>query len=169
MAVPTNTLQTFAMANIREELSDVITMIDPTEVPFYSMCKKGTAKSRTPEWQNDGLAAPDPTNATIEGDAATNDALTGPSRLKNVVQLFDKVIEVSSTAQAVDNAGMGNPKAYQMMKKAKELKRDMEARFAGNFSSVIGAAGTAGQAAGAEAHIKTNVSARSADTTAAVA
>jgi Family of unknown function (DUF5309) len=157
MAVPANTVQTFAMNNIREDLSDVISLIDPTEVPFYSMCKKGTAKNRTPEWQNDSLAQPDPTNANIEGDDAVNDTNTQPVRLLNVVQLFDKVVQVSSTAQAVETAGIENPRAYHMMKKGKELKRDMEARFSGNFASVLGAAGTAGLSAGAEAMIKTNV------------
>ena len=34
MAVAANTLQTFAMSNIKEDLSDIITMTDPTEVPF---------------------------------------------------------------------------------------------------------------------------------------
>jgi hypothetical protein len=156
MAVPANTLQTFAMSNIKEDLSDIITLTDPTEVPFYSMCAKGTAKSRTPETQVDSLELPNPDNANIEGDDAVNDALTGPVRLLNVVQLFDKVVQVSSTAQSVDNAGMGNPKSYQMLKKGKEMKRDMEARFTGNFPSVTGTAAIAGKAAGAEAMIKTN-------------
>lgn len=158
MAVAANTVQTFAMIGIREDLSDVITMTDPTEVPFYSGCKKKTAKNRTPEWQVDALAAPDPDNANVEGDEATNDSTVQPERRKNVVQLFDKVVEVSSTARAVETAGRGDELAYQVIKKGKELKRDFEARFTGNFASVLGAAGTAGKAAGAEAHIKTNVS-----------
>lgn len=157
MAVAANTVQTFAMVGIREDLSDVITMTDPTEVPFYSGIKKKSAKNRTPEWQVDSLAAPNPANMAIEGDVVANDATTQPVRRKNVVQLFDKVVEVSSTAQAVQTAGMADELAYQVLKKGKELKRDMEARFTGNYASVLGAAGTAGQAAGAEAHIVTNV------------
>lgn len=156
MAVPANTLQTFAMSNIKEDLSDIITMTDPTEVPFYSLCKKGTAKSRTPENLIDSLDAPNPNNKNIEGDAATNDGLTGPTRFKNVVQLFDKVIEVSSTSRAVDTAGMKDPLSYQKIKKGKEMKRDIEARATGNYASVLGAAGTAGEMAGFEAYIKTN-------------
>lgn len=158
MTVPAQTVQTFAMVGIREDLSDTITMIDPTEVPFYSGISKSSAKNRTPEWQNDALAAPNPANMTIEGDEATNDAGTQPVRLRNIVQLFDKVVEVSSTAQAVEAAGRENELAYQLLKRGKELKRDFEARCTGNYSSVVGNASAAGQMAGAEAYIKTNVS-----------
>jgi len=158
MTVASNTVQTFAMVGIREDLSDTITMIDPTEVPFYSGISKKSAKNRTPEWQTDSLAAPDPANMNIEGDTAANDAGTQPVRLKNVVQLFDKVVEVSSTAQAVEAAGREDELAYQVLKRGKEIKRDFEARATGNYASVLGAAGTAGQMGGAEAYIKTNVS-----------
>lgn len=158
MSVPASTVQTFAMVGIREDLSDVITMTDPTEVPFYSGVSKGSAKNRTPEWLIDSLTAPDPANAVIEGADVANDAGTQPVRIKNVVQLFDKVIGVSSTARAVEAAGRADELAYQVVKRGKELKRDMEARFTGNFASVLGAAGTAGQAAGAEAYLTSNVS-----------
>ena len=47
MAIVTGTVQTFAMVGIREDLSDVITNIAPMETPFFSMCRKGTAKNRT--------------------------------------------------------------------------------------------------------------------------
>lgn len=158
MAVASNTVQTFAMVGIKEDLADAITLTDPVECPFYSGISKGTAKSRTPEWQIDSLAAPDPTNAAVEGDVVANDAGTQPVRIKNIVQLFDKVVEVSSTAQAVETAGRDNELAYQLVKRGKEMKRDMEARFTGNFASVLGNASTAGQCAGAEAYMTTNVS-----------
>lgn len=158
MAVAANTVQTFAMVGIREDLSDVIALTDPTEVPCYSAIKKGTAESRTPETMVDSLTAPDPQNKAIEGDTVSNDAGTQPVRVKNVCQLMDKVVEVSSTAQAVKTAGRANELNYQLVKKGKELKRDIEARMTGNFASVLGAAGTAGEMGGMEAIIKTNVS-----------
>lgn len=158
MAVAANTLQTFATNNQKQDLSDIIGMTDPTEVPFYSGCKKGTARSRAPEKQIDSLDAPNPNNKTIEGDAATNDALTGPTSYKNIMQLFDKVVEVSSSAQAVELVGMKNPRHYHIIKKGKELKRDIETRATGNFASVVGAAATPGEMAGAEAYLTSNVS-----------
>ena len=158
MTVPTNTVQTFAMVGIREDLADTITNIAPMDVPFYSMIKKGTTKSRTPEWEKDTLANPDPTNAVVEGDDVAADAGSQPTRLKNIVQLFDKVVSVSDTAQAVDSAGQKDELAYQVAKKGKELKRDIEMRITGNYTSVLGNASTAGQLAGAEGWFTTNVS-----------
>lgn len=157
MAVPSNTVQTFAMVGVREELSDVITNISPMEVPFYSMARKGKTKSRSPEWQKDALAAADPTNAVIEGDDVTADAAGQPTRLKNYVQLMDKVVSVSTSGQAVETAGRSNELKYQVAKKGKELKRDIEARLTGNYASVVGNASTAGKCAGIEAWIETNV------------
>lgn len=156
MAVPTNAQQTFQQIGIREDLHDVITNLAPTETPFFSMIRKGKAKNRSPEWLEDTLATVDPTNANVEGDDAANDAALAPTRMKNYVQLFDKVVQVSSTAQVVDTAGRTNELNYQLAKRGKEIKRDMEARFCGNYASVAGNASTAGQCAGFEAFITTN-------------
>lgn len=157
MAVQANVLQTFSTIGIREDLSDVITNIMPLETPIYSMAKKRTTGSRTPEWQRDIDADPDPTNANVEGDDIGNDATVQPQRLKNIVQLFDKVVQISTTTLAVRTAGRSNEMKFQMAKKGRELKRDIEARVNGNYASVIGNSSTAGQMAGVEAYITTNV------------
>jgi len=159
MAILTNTLQTFQQTGIREQLSDVIFNIAPTEVPFTSMCRKGKASTRTPEWLRDTLRNPSPTNATIEGDDAPTGASLGqPDRLKNVVQLFAETVVVSDTAIAVNAAGRANELKYQVAKSAKALKRDMEMRFCGNYASVLGNTSTAGQLGGVESWITTNAS-----------
>lgn len=159
MAVPTGTTQTFQMVGIREALSDAITNIASTQTPFYSkFCKKGKTQSRTPEWQTDTLAAADGDNKNVEGDDATNDAAVATVKPKNVVQLMDKTIQVSSTARAVNTAGRKDELAYQTMKRGKELKRDMEARLTGNYASVVGTASVAGECGGLEAFLETNTS-----------
>jgi hypothetical protein len=159
MAILTNTLQTFQQVGIREQLSDVIFNIAPTEVPFTSMARKGKASTRTPEWLRDTLRNPNPGNAVIEGnDSPTAASLGQPDRLKNVVQLFDETVVVSDTAIAVNTAGRANELKYQVAKSAKSLKRDMEMRLTSNYASVVGNTSTAGQCAGAEAWITTNTS-----------
>lgn len=158
MTVPSNTVQTFAQVGIRESLSDVIVNIAPTETPFYSMARKGTTKSRTPEWLKDTLRDPSPTNAAVEGDDVEGNAQGQPQRLKNVVQLFDEVVIVSDTARAVDTAGRQDELKYQVAKSGRALKRDVEMRLCGNYASVVGNTSTAGQMAGAEAWLETNVS-----------
>lgn len=156
MAVPTSTTQTYQAVGRREDLTDVIHDISPTEVPFFSAIKKGTASNTFHEWQTDALAAADGSNAVVEGDDPANDAATATVRLGNYTQLSDKVIQVASSQRASTNAGRGDELSYQLQKRSKELKRDIETRITGNYASVAGNASTARQCAGFEAWIQTN-------------
>ena len=156
MAVPTNTVQTFSRTNIREDLTNIISNISPVDTPFISNIGTAKAKQRLHEWQTDTLAAADSDNKTVEGDDATIDTSPASSRRNNYTQLMDKVVSVSSTSRAVDNAGYADELAYQVSKKAKELKRDMEKRACDNKAAVPGGASTAGETAGAVAFIQTN-------------
>lgn len=156
MAVPSSTVQTFAMVGIREDLSDAISNIDPTETPLYSRIKKGKCDNRTPEWLIATRRDANASNAVIEGNDATNSAGRQPTRLKNVVQLFEGTVQVSSTSLAVKTAGRSNEMDYQIALEGEALKRDIESRASGNYASVLGAADTAGQMAGYEAWITTN-------------
>ena len=56
MAVVTNTYTTYAAIGMREDLSDVIDMISPTERPLTAMLKKSKCSARYFEWQTDSLA-----------------------------------------------------------------------------------------------------------------
>lgn len=156
MAVPSDTIQTFSMIGIKEDLSDTISNIDPTETPLYSKFGKGTCKSRTPEWIIDTRRAATAANANVEGDDATNNTPTTPTRVKNVVQLFDGVVQVSSTAEAVDTAGRSSEMAYQIAKEGVAIRMDIETAISGNYASVVGNASTAGRLAGFEAWITSN-------------
>jgi hypothetical protein len=122
------------------------------------MCRKGKTKSRSPEWLKDSLQAASSSNKQVEGYDVTGDTMQQPTRLKNYVQLSEKVVVVTTTAQAVDAAGRSSELKYQVAKSGKELKRDMEASLTSNNASIVGNASTAGQCAGAEAWIETNVS-----------
>ncbi|MGB1317960.1 MAG: DUF5309 domain-containing protein [Flavobacteriales bacterium] len=156
MAVPTNTYQTFQTVGIREDLSDAIFNIAPTETPFTSMIKKGKVKNTFFEWQIDTLAAANADNATVEGDDATTDAAVATTRPGNYVQLMDKVVQVASTNQAVTAAGRKNEMAYQLSKRGKELKRDIESMCLSSNASVAGNASTARKSAGVGAWLETN-------------
>lgn len=156
MTVPTGTYQTFTAVGRREDLTDVIHDISPTDTLFMSNIKKGTADQTKHEWQTDELAAANGDNKVIEGDDATNDTATPTVRLANYTQLMDKTIQVSSTNEAGAKAGRSSEMSYQTTKRIKELKRDMEARLTGNYASAAGAAGTARECAGFEAWIQTN-------------
>ena len=158
MTAPTGTTQTYQQVGIREDLTDMIYDISPTDTPFLSMAGRVSVKQTKHEWQKDSLAAADGTNATIEGDDATNDTASATSRLANYTQLMDKVVEVSSTANAVNTAGRKQELSYQIAKRSKEIKRDMEARLTNNYASVAGNATTARQTGSVESWLETNTS-----------
>lgn len=156
MAVPGNTFQRSNKVAVRESLHDTISNISPTQTPFISNIGSGNANQTYEEWLTDSLAAADANNKVINGDDAGNDALTDAVRLANYTQLMDKVVGISTTTQAVKSAGNQTKMAYQMLKKSKELKRDMEKRACGNFAAVPLADGTPGETAGMVAFIRTN-------------
>lgn len=156
MAQPTNTYATNDMVGIREDLSDVIYDISPTDVPFLSMVPKVTATNTLHEWQTDSLAAASATNAVIEGDDATTDASSPSVRLGNYTQISDKVARVTGTARAVKTAGRADEMDYQMLKRGKELKRDMESSLLASNARVAGNDSTARELAGVPAWINTN-------------
>ena len=143
MAQPTNTFDTYDSVGEREDLSDVIYSISPTDTPFLSSAAKTKATAVLHEWQTDSLAAASTSNAVIEGDEATADSMSATTRLSNSCQIMDKVITISGTQEAVDKAGRASELAYQIAKAAKELKRDMEATLTGNQAEVAGNASTA--------------------------
>jgi hypothetical protein len=143
MAQPTNTFDTYDSVGEREDLSDVIYSISPTDTPFLSSAAKTKATAVLHEWQTDALAAAVTTNAVIEGDEATLDASTATVRLSNSSQIMDKTVVITGTQESVDKAGRASEIAYQIAKKAKELKRDMEATITGSIAEVGGDASTA--------------------------
>jgi len=143
MAQPSNTFDTYDAVGIREDLQDVIYSISPTDTPFMSSAGREAVRNTLHEWQTDSLAAASTSNAVIEGDEATLDASTATSRLSNTTQIMDKTVVITGTQEAVDKAGRASELAYQIAKKSKELKRDMEATLLANQAEVVGDNATA--------------------------
>jgi hypothetical protein len=154
-AVPGGTFQTFQAVGNREDLSDIINDISPTETPFYSKAKKGTASATFHEWQTDALDAA-ATNAAIQGNDAVVNTATPTVRLRNYCQILTKTVSVSGTQDAVNKAGRASELAYQMSKRSKELKRDVEYALVRNQASTSGAAGSGATLAGVESWLATN-------------
>ena len=158
MAMPTNTLATFQAIGNREDLSDMIYRIDPTDTPFLTGIDKTKASAVNHEWQTQALASADGTNAQLEGDDAAADATTVTARKGNLCQISRKVPFVSGTQQAVDHAGRDDEMAYQEMLKGLELKRDMETILLQNQKKVTGDTTTARKTGAILSWIKTNSS-----------
>lgn len=155
MAQPTNTFSSYDAIGNREDLSDIIFDISPTETPVLTAIPKTKATGTKHEWQIDALAAASSTNFVIEGDDATTDASTATTRVYNYRAISDKVARVTGTQRAVNSAGRKDEMAYQMEKRMKELKRDVEKIILENNASVAGNDTTASEVGGLQAWVKT--------------
>lgn len=158
MAQPTNTFSSYDAVGNREDLSDVIHNISPFDTPFMSLARKGKADAAYTEWQTDSLAAVDLNNAVIEGDDASNDAIAPTVRLGNYCQTSDKVAQVTTIQDRVNKAGRKEELAYQVAKRSKELKRDMEAIITGNQAAAAGSDAAARKLRSLESFLASNVS-----------
>lgn len=158
MAQPAGTHSQYDNVGNREDLSDVIANISPMEFPFQTAIGSGKpAKAVRTEWQTDELAAAG-FNVVIEGDDATIDSVTPTVRLSNVCQISDKTVIIAGTLEAIDKAGRDSELAYQVAKKTKELKRDIEFTLCQNQAIQIGNDATARALASFETWIHTNES-----------
>lgn len=117
---------------------------------------KSKAKAVKHEWQLDTLATAVTTNAQLEGDVVAGSTSAVTTRLANFCQISSKDVVVTGTQESVDKAGRNSEIAYQMAKRGKELKRDMESVLTSNQIAVVGATGTARKLRGLEAWLRTN-------------
>lgn len=157
MAQPTaDTFDSYDARGNREHLVDMIYDVSPTETPFMSAIARVSTTSTKHEWQVDALAAA-ATNYVIEGDESTIDASVATTRRYNYCQILDKTAMVTGTQEKVAKAGRSSEMAYQMAKRAKELKRDLELALLDNNAAVAGNASTAREMAGVPSWIITNI------------
>ena len=150
--------KTYDATAIREDLSDVIYDISPTDTPFMSsIAGKGSVSNTLFEWQTEALASAVINNYHVEGADAGTAATTVTARVTNQTQISKKVVEVSGSHEAVNNAGKKSELAHQLAKASKELKRDMEGSLLADNAAAAGNATTARETRGAAHCITTNV------------
>ena len=156
MTLATSAFTSFDAIGNREDLSDIIYNVAPTDTPFITGIPRTDAKAVLHEWQTDTLAAASSTNFVLEGDESTTVATVATSRLSNTCNISDKLPRVSGTQMAVNTAGRKDELAYQIVKVAKELRRDMESILLANNAEVTGNTTTARETGGIGAWIATN-------------
>jgi hypothetical protein len=144
---------------IVEDVSDIIGLISPWDTPLYSAAGKRSAHNTLVEWQEDSLRAPAAAPAT-EGKETVIEDWEPTVMVTNRTQIFEASAQVSGTSQAVDLYGRANEMDWQVMKKGREQRRDVEYAFVGTLQTAVSPSDntTARQLAGAQALI-------SADTT----
>ncbi len=155
MAQPANTHDAYDLGTAREDLADVISNISPTETPFTSNVGRGTSKALLKEWSVDSIAAASD-NKHIDGDDFSGEAINDADKIGNYHQITKKQIVVTRRANKVDKAGQKSALAYQLAKKGKEAKRDVEYSALLRKPAVAGNSTTAPESAGVPAWIRTN-------------
>ncbi len=156
MTMATSAFSTFAAVGNREDITDTIYRIDPTDTPFYSGVEKAKASAVNHEWQTQALRSV-AANAQLEGDDITAVSRTPTVRLGNICQILYTSARVTGTQRVVDHAGRDDEMAYQEMLAGLELKRDIEYNLVGlSTAKVTGATTTARKFASVNAWITTN-------------
>ena len=140
MAATSITSQT----GIRQDLSDLIAVVDAKSCPVISMAKKG-AEPINPltQWQADAFnAATVPAGVLSSSDVSSSDFVDNAANrvlLSARIQKFREVPSVDDLAQHVSEvAGIGKKKemARAVSKSLEQLKRSMEAAFCSDQEGV---------------------------------
>lgn len=141
MAVPTGTTQTYdepiATGGNREDLSDMLWDVSPTETPFLTAVGKGKATATSHDWLTDVLEDV-AVNAAVEGDDAVGVKPASRTRLSNYTQILTKTAVVSGTQEKVlKGGGIKSEMAYQVARRMKAIKRDAEAAMVGAANAKV--------------------------------
>ena len=135
----------------REDVMQNIVDVSVIPLPFLDLIGRETHDNQFYEWLCDRLAAPDVTNAVIDGSDAPAAEGARAIRLGNNSQIFLKAVGVSTRFESSNIAG--NLKlAQNIQKKTQENWRDINARLLYNAPNVAdtGTGGVAGETAGLE-------------------
>ena len=152
------TYQSYQSVGNREDLTDVIYNISPTDTPFLSSVGKTKATAVYHEWQVDSLAAVNLGNAVVEGATAVDATLNPSTRIGNRTQISQKTVKISGTLDTINKAGRKSEKAYQLAKASSEIKRDMEAILLSNQVSNAGSSSVARVLGGLQTWLNSNTS-----------
>lgn len=140
-------------SGLAEDFEDIIFDVSPTDTPMLTMAKRKKATARYHQWQTDSLAAAS-SNIAEEGADATYATAAQTTTLGNYLQISRKTVDISRTLDIVNKYGRKSEVALQLMKRGKELKRDMEFTLCRNQAS---ANATARASAGWECMISGNL------------
>jgi len=146
---------TYQAIGMREDLSNTIYNIAPTETPVVSSIGKTKATATLHEWQTDTLGAAANT-ALVEGADAAAFTAVPTVRATNRTQIMGKTVNITGTLDSVDKAGRKTETAYQLAKAGQELKRDIEFAILVNIAPVVSAGGAAPKMASIQTWLRTN-------------
>ena len=117
-------------AGNREDLTDVISTLEPESTPFVSMAKKAQATGTFFEYQVDKLDNPE-FNGVNEGEDVTafKNQVADRAKLGNYIQVFRDTFQVSNIQELVNTAGVASEFANAEAKAVRNVKRSIESAF----------------------------------------
>ena len=121
---------TYNTAGNREDLTDIISVLEPEATPFVSMMKKGKATGTFFEVQVDKLNSPE-FDGISEGEDVGNfkNQSADRARIGNYIQKFRDTFMVSDLQEMVDTAGVASEFANAESKAVRNVKRSIESAF----------------------------------------
>jgi hypothetical protein len=141
------TERTLVNAGKREDLANLIALVDAKDTPFTSMAKKGAEPGNTLfRWQADrlpGTSAPTPIVDGTDVSSYDNYTVDGANQyrveLSNRVQIFRKAVRVSKLTQSsVTNvAGVRDELSNNVSKAITLIKREMEVAMCANQTAQV--------------------------------
>tara|TARA_R100001509_G_scaffold119093_1_gene73455 strand:+ start:361 stop:1311 length:951 start_codon:yes stop_codon:yes gene_type:complete len=156
MAKVTNAFDTYTATADREQLSDIIYNISPSQTPFLSSIGRTNVSNVVFDWQTETLPTPSSTGQ-LEGFELSRSASTATTRESNVCMISSRDATVTGSQEASDAAGKRSEMAHQLAIMAKAVKRDMEEALTQNIAKVTGTASAARQTRSLETWYQTNV------------
>jgi hypothetical protein len=125
----------------REDLMDVLTIVEPETFPVTSTLRKGAAPNAVfSEWLVDNLR-PARIGGVPEGQDVQlfNNKATNRKRIGNYVQIFRDEFAVTDLQELVEVAAVDDEYSYAKYKCAREIKRDIELTVCSGQDRQVGA------------------------------
>jgi hypothetical protein len=157
MAVVENAYTTGDAVANREDLSDIIYNIDPTDTPFVSSIGRRNVSNINFDWQTEELPTVDGDNAHAEGFELERSQSTPTVRLSNTCQISKRDATVSGSQNKANAAGKAKEMAHQMALVSKALKRDVEKVLVGAQGRDTGSVSGVRKTRALESWLDTNV------------
>ena len=130
------TYTSYNQVGLKEDVSDIISDITPTDTPMVSMIKTQKVHNRIYQYQTDALASA-AANAAVEGADPSMATLTATTMISGNTQILTKAFQISSTSDSVSTYGRAKETAYQLGRALKEIKRDLEFAFVGASNAAV--------------------------------
>ena len=149
----TTHIKSFDLVGKKEDVSDFISMLDPTDTPFLSSIGTEKVHNTLYQWQEDQLRG-ERKNTQVEGFEAQDSVRDQPVMRSNGTQILEETFRVSGTSDAVKVYGRDKITARETMKTGKLVKMDLEHSLVGTAQTYVQATPTVpGEFAGVQAQI----------------